>query len=104
VAHLLRGITWSLPSGQAIARRLGVTPLALSELRKYRLDLDRSTPLFCYTLKEAEVVEGGLRLGPVGGTVVAEVFVGLLQSDPTSWVRCTRIGGRRWTPRRETSG
>jgi hypothetical protein len=85
--NLLRGITWSLPSGQAIARKIGATPLTVSELRNYRLDLDRSTPLFYYTLKEAEVVEGGLRLGPVGGTVVAEVFVGLLQSDPNSWVR-----------------
>ena len=85
--NLLRGITWSLPSGQSIARRIGTTPLTVSELRNYRLDLDRSTPLFYYTLKEAEVVEGGLRLGPVGGTVVAEVFVGLLQSDPDSWVR-----------------
>jgi hypothetical protein len=81
------GITWSLPSGQAIARRIGATPLAVNELRNYRLDLEKSTPLFYYTLKEAEVVEGGLRLGPVGGTVVAEVFVGLLQSDPSSWVR-----------------
>jgi hypothetical protein len=85
--NLLRGITWSLPSGQAIVRRIGATPLAVKELRNYRLDLEKSTPLFYYTLKEAEVVEGGLRLGPVGGTVVAEVFVGLLQSDPSSWVR-----------------
>ena len=85
--NLLRGITWSLPSGQAIARRIGAPPITVGELRSYNLDLDRSTPLFYYTLKEAEVVEGGLRLGPVGGTVVAEVFVGLLQSDPGSWVR-----------------
>jgi hypothetical protein len=85
--NLLRGITWSLPSGQAIARRIGAAPITAGELRSYNLDLDRSTPLFYYTLKEAEVVEGGLRLGPVGGTVVAEVFVGLLQSDPSSWVR-----------------
>ena len=85
--NLLRGITWSLPSGQAVARKIGTTPLTVNELRNYRLDLERSTPLFYYTLKEAEVVEGGLRLGPVGGTIVAEVFVGLLQSDPNSWVR-----------------
>jgi hypothetical protein len=72
---------------QTIAGGEPPTPLAVKELRNYRLDLEKSTPLFYYTLKEAEVVEGGLRLGPVGGTVVAEVFVGLLQSDPSSWVR-----------------
>jgi hypothetical protein len=37
-------------------------------------------------LKEAEVVEDGLRLGPVGGRIVAEVFVGLLRSDPASFL------------------
>jgi hypothetical protein len=84
--NLLRGITWSLPSGQAIARRIGASPITVSELRDYRLDLDRSTPLFYYTLKEAEVVEGGARLGPVGSTVVGEVFVGLLQADRNSWL------------------
>jgi hypothetical protein len=84
--NLLRGITWSLPSGQAIARRIGAPALEVGELRGYGLNLDDSTPLFYYTLKEAEVLEGGLRLGPVGGTVVAEVFVGLLQSDRNSWL------------------
>jgi hypothetical protein len=32
------------------------------------------------------VIEDGLRLGPVGGRIVAEVFLGLLQSDPASFV------------------
>jgi hypothetical protein len=92
--NLLRGITWSLPSGQDIARRIGAAALTVGELRDYRLDLERRTPLFYYTLKEAEVVEGGVRLGPVGATVVAEVFVGLLQSDRNSWVN----SDPRWRP------
>ncbi|MCA1562805.1 MAG: hypothetical protein LC753_05335 [Acidobacteria bacterium] len=37
-------------------------------------------------LKEAEVFEGGIHLGPVGGRIVAEVFIGLLQADPQSYV------------------
>ena len=38
-----------------------------------------------YSLKEAQVIENGNRLGPVGGRIVAEVFLGLLQRDPQSY-------------------
>jgi hypothetical protein len=95
--NLLRQVTWELPSGQRIARRLGVPALApadLAELREYRLGLERSTPLWYYVLKEAEVAADGLHLGPVGGRIVAEVIVGLLQTDPASWVSTHP----RWTP------
>jgi hypothetical protein len=88
--NLLRGVTWSLPSGQAIAQAMGVTPLSandLKELNGYGLQFQTSTPLFYYVLKEAELVAGGLTLGPVGGRIVAEVFIGLLQTDPGSWVK-----------------
>ena len=34
------------------------------------------------------MLNGGLRLGPVGGTIVAETFVGMLQADRSSWLRC----------------
>jgi Animal haem peroxidase len=88
--NLLRGVTWSLPSGQAIAQAIGVAPLGaneLNELKGYRLGFETSTPLFYYVLKEAERRAGGLTLGPVGGRIVAEVFIGLLQTDPGSWVR-----------------
>jgi hypothetical protein len=37
-------------------------------------------------LKEAELVEDGLRLGPVGGRLVGEVVVGLLQCDRASYL------------------
>jgi hypothetical protein len=94
---LLRHITWSLPSGQAIARRMHETPLAagdLSELAGYGLGLERSTPLWYYVLKEAEVVNDGLVLGPVGARIVGEVFVGLLLADHDSYLRARR----HWTP------
>jgi hypothetical protein len=45
-------------------------------------------------LKEAELVEDGLRLGPVGGRIVGEVIVGLLESDPASYLSYDRA----WKP------
>jgi hypothetical protein len=90
---LTRAVNFGLPSGQAIARKMGVpvlTPGQLPELGPYALDshttMDSSTPLFYYVLKEAEVMEHGERLGPVGGEIVGEVFVGLLQADSGSYV------------------
>ena len=93
VRTLLRHLTWELPSGQTIARRFGVSALApadLDELHHYGLGLERSTPLWYYILKEAELVEDGLRLGPVGGRLVGEVVVGLLESDPASYLAYDR--------------
>jgi Animal haem peroxidase len=86
---LLRHLTWKLPSGQRIAQALGAPVLSageLSELKSLGAGFERSTPLWYYALKEAELVEDGLRLGPVGGRIVTEVLVGLLQSDPASFV------------------
>jgi hypothetical protein len=54
--NLLRHVTWSLPSGQAIARRMGMPALPadhFSELAPYDLGLDTSTPLWYYVLREA---------------------------------------------------
>ena len=39
------------------------------------------TPLWYYILREAEMTTGGAELGPVGGGIVAEVFVDLLRSE-----------------------
>ena len=36
--------------------------------------------------RDHEVLADGLHLGPVGGRIVAEVFVGLLRNDPGSWL------------------
>ena len=43
-------------------------------------------PLWYYILKEAEVLGGGRILGPVGGRIVAEVLLGILASDPLSFL------------------
>ena len=58
----------------------------LRELRPFGNNLERSTPLWHYVNAEAELVEGGQRLGPLGGRIVAEVFIGLLQLDPGSFL------------------
>ena len=48
--------------------------------------LKAHTPLWYYLLREAEVKGAGEHLGPVGGRIVAEVLVGLLEGDPQSWL------------------
>lgn len=86
---LLRHVTWSMPSGQDIARAMGVPAVeadAFDELSGYGLGLDSSTPLFYYVLKEAELLASGRQLGPVGGQIVAEVLLGLLQLDHNSYL------------------
>jgi hypothetical protein len=62
-------------------------PDVFAELRPYGLGLERSTPLWYYTLKEAEVLAQGPTLGPVGGRIVAEVILGLLQLDRASYLQ-----------------
>jgi hypothetical protein len=87
--NLLRHLTWELPSGQAIAAELGAEPLSgadLDELSGFGVGFERSTPLWYYVLKEAELVAGGSHLGPVGGRIAAEVLTGLLHADPDSYV------------------
>ena len=44
------------------------------------------TPLWFYVLREAQVKGNGEHLGPVGGRIVAEVLVGLLDGDPQSYL------------------
>jgi Animal haem peroxidase len=87
--NLLRQVTWQLPSGQSIAKHIKVPMLSsqdLNELKDYGQNLDESTPLWYYVLKEAEIVEKGLHLGPVGGRIVGEVIIGLLQLDRDSYL------------------
>lgn len=102
VANLKRGVRRGLPSGQAVAGAMGLpilTPDQFDQAAPHPDEVIRNrsltshTPLWYYILKEAEVA-GGERLGPVGGRIVAEVFIGLLQGDPESFLR-QQPG---WTP------
>ena len=85
--NLLRHLTWNMPSGQAIAAAMGGPVLAdahFSELQAIYPPFVSSTPLWYYVLREADVLGNGAQLGPVGGRMVAEVFIGLLRADPDS--------------------
>jgi hypothetical protein len=85
--NLLRQLTWSIPAGQRIAQVMGAPMLHLQELAHYGVALENQTPLWYYVLAEAERLTDGLRLGPVGGRIVGEVFIGLLQLDPRGFLR-----------------
>ena len=85
--NLLRHLTWNMPSGQAIAAAMGGPVLSgahFAELNAIYAPFASSTPLWYYILREADVLANGETLGPVGGRLVAEVFIGLLRSDPNS--------------------
>ncbi len=87
--NLLRHLTWSAPSGQEIARAMQVPVLApgdLADLAAVHPRFATSTPLWVYVLREAGLIGGGVRLGPVGSRLVAEVFIGMLQGDPDSYL------------------
>jgi len=79
---LQRGQAVGLASGEAVARRLGAAPLTPAEIG---LGWSGETPLWFYILKEAEVLHAGERLGPVGGRIVGEVLVGIIDADPESF-------------------
>jgi hypothetical protein len=86
--NLLRHLTFGLPSGQRVAKAMKIEPLTSGDLSDLQpLGFDVQTPLWFYILKEAELKADGLMLGAVGGRIVAEVFIGLLQSDPASYLR-----------------
>jgi hypothetical protein len=79
---LYRGHSVALPSGDTIARALGLTPATAGVLKTSANW--QETPLWLYVLAEAEMQNRGEYLGDVGGRIVAEVIVELLRQDPTS--------------------
>jgi Animal haem peroxidase len=111
--NLERGATFELPSGQDVARALGEAPIpdeklvigkaTASDPKKPLVQVAEGfagkAPLWAYILSEAQVVSWEnadpgvakndipIKLGPVGGRIVAEVFASLLCGDPTSYLR-----------------
>jgi hypothetical protein len=81
-----RGKKVGLPSGQQVAKAMRVTPLSNAELGLTDPGWNGEAPLWFYILKEAELKYEGERLGPVGGRIMAETLVGLLQRDPNSYL------------------
>jgi hypothetical protein len=82
---LYRGHSLDLPSGESIARAVGVTPCTTGEPGPRDNDWHGETPLWLYILIEAEVQQKGEQLGEIGGRIVGEVLIELLRHDPTSF-------------------
>jgi hypothetical protein len=103
--NIQRAREYGLPSGQAVAKRLGLTPLtnkqiadAIDGMTLAGLTDDAKgpykgeAPLWLYILAESKMRHDGAKLGPVGSRIVAEVIGGLLAADSTSYIR------RRYVP------
>ncbi|MGJ5621397.1 peroxidase family protein [Sulfitobacter sp. MF3-043] len=99
--NLSRGTQVGLPSGQSVAQHMGLEPMSPEVIatgvggeaaRKH--GLHEETPLWFYILKESEQLNQGLRLGPVGSTIIVETFLGLVHGDQRSflWQR------KNWEP------
>jgi hypothetical protein len=105
--NLIRGLRMGLPSGQDVARFMGVPVIPDDRLRVGKATEDDSAanprltdisprfagkaPLWYYVLAEAQQQFDGhddtpIRLGPVGGRIVTEVFIGLLYGDKHSYL------------------
>jgi hypothetical protein len=83
---LERGQGTGLPSGESVARHLGVDALSDEELGLAQYGWNGETPLWLYVLREAATRQQGDRLGDVGGRIVAEVLVGIIARDPESYL------------------
>ena len=94
----LRGWKLNLPSGQDVARKMGVRELSKSDwkkldaqfkefpYKKLQQHFQQHTPLWYYILAEAQSQAEGMRLGPLGSHLVAETIIGILYADPTSFL------------------
>ncbi len=111
--NLERGWRLGLPSGQSVARAMGLTPLDESQITLGQAVDDPTgpsptiaslgevftgnCPLWTYVLAEAALYKAAVKipvienvtvntpqLGPVGGRIVAEVFLGMMFGDSNS--------------------
>lgn len=114
--NLFRGKSLALPSGQSVAMAMGIDPIDEEDLRVGKAvvnDFNKSptleslhesfkgnAPLWYYVLAEAQhewfkratATDGKgdrepVRLGAVGGRIVAETIIGLLWADGSSYLR-----------------
>jgi hypothetical protein len=86
-------LSWLREHGYATPK-LNPWQIGSGTLDRLRLTLFvEETPLFYYVLKEAELVERGRCLGPLGSRIVGETIVGLLRADQDSIVHA-----RNWRP------
>jgi hypothetical protein len=113
---LERAVTFQLPSGQSVAEALGMPVIPDEQLVIGKATAESPkkpiiqvapgfaghAPLWTYILSEAQVTSWKnpdpslatddipVKLGPLGGRLVAEVFASLLRDDPTSYLHAER--------------
>lgn len=111
--NLLRGQAFRLPSGEKIAEacerpqaeinKVTNKAKALAAAATPAADISAGTPLWLYLLIEAGDIgretspgsfDKGEGLGPVGGRIVAETLIGLLELDQASYLG----SNRSWSP------
>jgi Animal haem peroxidase len=100
---LIRSSRYDIPSGQDVARKMGIPVLANNKLglnQQAYPTFNGEAPLWFYMLAESQLKENGVRLGAVGGRVIAEVFLNQLGIDPNSYLNARR----RFTPSVEHVG
>lgn len=124
VRNLWRGLALKMPSGQDVARAMGLEPIADGDLKFGKaivaeweraesvVEIDPSfkgnAPLWYYILAEAQHEwfkrakkstskgeEEPATLGPVGGRIVAETLIGLVVGDGHSYLK----QNPNWNPR-----
>jgi Animal haem peroxidase len=121
--NLKRGWRMGLPSGQMVAEIMGEEPIddkdlkvgkateedfgAAVPLTKISADFTDNAPLWYYVLAEAQQQfakkpkdDTPLHLGPVGGRIVGETFIGLMLADGHSFLRQNPL----WQPFDEFGG
>jgi hypothetical protein len=96
VRNLLRGYLLRLPTGQAVASAMDLPVMTPAQIEAAipadqaqvlrDANLMERTPLWFYVLAEAAGTAGGQHLGPVGSTIVAEVFTGLVRRSQDSFL------------------
>ena len=108
--NLNRGQSFLIPSGENVAECIGVEHDDLNKVKAHiknlapNVDLSNGIPLWFYILAEAECMgrldldgnKPGEGLGEVGGTIVAETLIGLIEKDSSSFLS----KDRSWTPKK----
>lgn len=82
--NMKRGRALGLASGQDVATATGIPYSEV--LTEEELGFKGPAPLWYYVLREAQMRRSGETLGPVGGLIVAEVLLGLLELDKLSYI------------------
>ncbi|MFG5382661.1 peroxidase family protein [Yoonia sp. R2-816] len=108
--NLRRGWQHNLATAQGAAAALNtiglfVAPLSADDIAAGPMEaeikaagFDTSTPLWFYTLKEAQLVGRGQRLGPLASHIVAGTLIGLIEHGPASVLQEPGSQSGLWHP------